>query len=68
MTDHLQRVDAQVERADEHYEKLCKLEEAMRKRLRVLRDLPILPDDRDWKIPEEIYETLRSLLSDAGLE
>jgi hypothetical protein len=71
MTDHLQRVDEQAERADEHYEKLCKLEQLLRKRIRLYKDSPLdHPNDlqMNWRVQEEIYATLCEFLKEAGLE
>jgi hypothetical protein len=71
MTDHLQRLDAQAEHADEHYKKLCKLEQLVRSRVKLYKDSPLdHPNDlqMDWRVQEGIYEILSSLLKEAGLE
>ena len=58
MTDHLQRVDEQAGRADEHYKKLCRLEQLCREKARLLHDCS----------PRNASGLLIELLKEAGLE
>ena len=70
MSDHLQRVDAQAERADEHYEKLCKLERLLRKHRGHYRGLP-LDDPKSMHInatSRAVCAEICNLLKGAGLE
>lgn len=65
MSDHLQRVDEQAKRADEHYKKLCKLEQLLRKRIKALEGGV---GGRNWRAQEDACEIIRNVLKEAGLE
>lgn len=71
VTRQLQAMEERSTKMVYHYEKLRKLEQLLRKRIKLYKDSPLdHPNDLQmhWRVQEGLYETLSAILKEAGLE